>query len=100
MITFRAVFVVVALCAAVAPASADEPYPSRPITVVVPFPPGGIADVTARPLAASLERLFKQPVVVTNKAGAAGAVGMQSVAIAKPDGYTLLLALVSISLLP
>jgi tripartite-type tricarboxylate transporter receptor subunit TctC len=100
MITLRAVFIVVALCAAVASASADEPYPSRPITVVVPFPPGGIADVTARPLAASLERLFKQPVVVTNKAGAAGAVGMQSVAIAKPDGYTLLLALVSISLLP
>jgi tripartite-type tricarboxylate transporter receptor subunit TctC len=100
MITLRAVLIVLAVCAAAGPASADEPYPTRPITIVVPFPPGGIADLTARPLAASLERILKQPVVVTNKAGAAGAVGMQSVAIARPDGYTLLLGLVSISLLP
>jgi tripartite-type tricarboxylate transporter receptor subunit TctC len=100
MIPLRAVLLVVVVCALAPPAAADEPYPTRPITIVVPFPPGGIADVTARPLAASLERTFKQPVVVTNKAGAAGAVGMQSVAIAKPDGYTLLLGLVSISLLP
>jgi tripartite-type tricarboxylate transporter receptor subunit TctC len=91
---------VAALCVAVAPAVADDAYPTRPITIVVPFPPGGIADVTARPLAATLERILKQPVVVTNKAGAAGAVGMQSVAVARPDGYTLLLGLVSISLLP
>src|ERR687891_199861 len=76
------------------------PSPSRPITIVAPFPPGGIADLTARPLAAALERLVKQPVVVVNKPGAAGAVGNQSVAIAKPDGYTLLLGLVSISTLP
>lgn len=82
------------------PAAADEAYPTRPITIIVPFPPGGIADLTARPLAVALERGFKQPVVVSNKAGAAGAVGMQSVAIAKPDGYTLLLGLVSISIIP
>ena len=69
-------------------------------TIVVPFPPGGIADLTARPLAPALERALKQPVVVSNKAGAAGAVGNQSVAVAKPDGYTLLLALVSISTIP
>jgi len=100
MITLRVVLIVLAFCAWAAPASADNPYPTRPITIVVPFPPGGIADLTARPLAASLERILKQPVVVTNKAGAAGAVGMQSVAIARPDGYTLLLGLVSISLLP
>jgi tripartite-type tricarboxylate transporter receptor subunit TctC len=100
MITLRVVLIVLAFCAWAAPASADDPYPTRPITIVVPFPPGGIADLTARPLAASLERILKQPVVVTNKAGAAGAVGMQSVAIARPDGYTLLLGLVSISLLP
>lgn len=79
---------------------AQETYPTRPITVVVPFPPGGIADLTARPLAPALERVLKQPVVVANKAGAAGAVGMQSVAIAKPDGYTLLIGLVSISIIP
>ena len=96
---FRAVLIVLALVVA-APAAADEPYPTRPVTIVVPFPPGGIADLTARPLAAALERAFKQPVVVTNKAGAAGAVGMQSAAIARPDGYTLLLGLVSISTIP
>jgi tripartite-type tricarboxylate transporter receptor subunit TctC len=100
MIPLRVVLIVAVVCALVPPAVADEPYPTRPITIVVPFPPGGIADVTARPLAAAMERAFKQPVVVTNKAGAAGAVGMQSVAVARADGYTLLLGLVSISLLP
>ena len=94
--------VTVALLSAVivAPALAQEPYPVRPITLIVPFPPGGIADLTARPLAAAMERVLRQPVVVNNKAGAAGAVGMQSAAIAKPDGYTLLVALVSISTIP
>jgi tripartite-type tricarboxylate transporter receptor subunit TctC len=81
-------------------AAADEPYPTRPVSLVVPFPPGGIADLTARPLATAMERLLKQPVIVSNKAGAAGAVGAQSVAVAKPDGYTLLIALVSISTIP
>jgi tripartite-type tricarboxylate transporter receptor subunit TctC len=79
---------------------AQEQYPTRPITLVNPFPPGGVADLTGRPLAAALERVLKQPVVVSNKAGAAGAVGMQSVAIAKPDGYTLLISVPAISLLP
>ena len=82
------------------PAIAQESYPVRPITLVVPFPPGGVADLTARPLATALERALKQPVGVVNKQGAAGAVGMQSVAVAKPDGYTLLVALVSISTIP
>ncbi len=92
--------VVLVLAALVAGAAADEPYPSRPVTVVVPFPPGGIADLTARPLAATLERLLRQPFVIVNKSGAAGAVGTQSVAVARPDGYTLLVALVSISSTP
>ena len=100
MITLRAGLLALALVAGVVPAGADEAYPARPVTIVVPFPPGGLADVTARPLAAALERGLKQPVVVTNKAGAAGAVGMQSVAVAKPDGYTLLLGLVSVSIIP
>ena len=68
-------------------AAAQEPYPARPITIVVAFPPGGLADLTARPLAAALERLLKQPVVISNKPGAAGAVGNQYVATSKPDGY-------------
>jgi tripartite-type tricarboxylate transporter receptor subunit TctC len=82
------------------PAWAQEPYPTRPITMVVAFPPGGVADNTARPVAAVLERILKQPVTVLNKAGAAGAVGYQAAATSKPDGYTLLMALVSVSVLP
>ena len=81
-------------------AAAQEPYPSRPITVVAPFPPGGVADLTARPVAAAMEKVLKSPVAVVNKTGAAGAVGMQFVATSKPDGYTLLLALSSISIIP
>jgi tripartite-type tricarboxylate transporter receptor subunit TctC len=80
--------------------SAQEQYPNRAITMVVAFPPGGLADNTARPVAAALERLLKQPVVVANKPGAAGSVGNHFVAASKPDGYTLLMALVSVSVLP
>jgi len=82
------------------PAAAQEPYPSRPISLVAPFPPGGVADLTARPVAAAMEKTLKQPVGVVNKTGAAGAVGMQFVATSKPDGYTLLLALSSILIIP
>ena len=67
-------------------ARADEPYPTRPISMVVAFPPGGLADKTARPVATALERILKQPVAVLNKQGAAGAVGNQVVATSKPDG--------------
>jgi tripartite-type tricarboxylate transporter receptor subunit TctC len=81
-------------------ARAQEAFPSRPITIVAPFPPGGVADLTARPVAAAMEKVLKNPVAVVNKTGAAGAVGMQFVATSKPDGYTLLLALSSISIIP
>jgi tripartite-type tricarboxylate transporter receptor subunit TctC len=101
MIAQRLLAVVVALVLALPlVAVAQEPYPSRPITVVAPFPPGGVADLTARPVAAALEKVLKSPVAVVNKTGAAGAVGMQFVATSKPDGYTLLLALSSISIIP
>ena len=79
---------------------AQEKYPDRPITIVAPFPPGGVADLTARPVAAALEKAVKNPVVVVNKTGAAGAVGMSFVANSKPDGYNLLMALSSISIIP
>jgi tripartite-type tricarboxylate transporter receptor subunit TctC len=79
------------------PAIAQDAYPSRAITMVSPFPPGGVSDTITRPLDAALEAVFKQPVVLENKAGAAGAVGAQYVAAAKPDGYTLLTHIVSIS---
>jgi len=78
----------------------QEKYPDRPITIVAPFPPGGVADLTARPVAAALEKVLKNPVVVVNKTGAAGAVGMSFVANSKPDGYNLLMALSSISIIP
>ncbi len=95
-----AVLIAIALLAVVPGAAAQEPYPSRPISVVAPFPPGGVADLTARPVAAAMEKVLKSPVGVVNKTGAAGAVGMQFVATSKPDGYTLLLALSSISIIP
>ena len=76
---------------------AQEAYPSRAVTFINPFPPGGAVDVVARPLAAVLEPILKQPVVIETKAGAAGQVGAQFAASAKPDGYTLLMHIVSIS---
>ena len=76
---------------------AQDAYPSRSITVINPFPPGGVSDTITRPLDAALEAVLKQSVVLENKTGAAGAVGAQFVAAAKPDGYTLLTHLVSIS---
>jgi tripartite-type tricarboxylate transporter receptor subunit TctC len=79
------------------PAAAQDAYPSRPITVINPFPPGGASDVVTRPLAAVLETIVKQPVVIETKAGAAGAVGAQFAANAKQDGYTLLSHITSLS---
>jgi tripartite-type tricarboxylate transporter receptor subunit TctC len=76
---------------------AQEAYPARPVTFINPFPPGGAVDVIARPLAGVLEPIVKQPVVIETKAGAAGQVGAQFGANAKPDGYTLLMHIVSIS---
>ena len=78
----------------------QDAYPSKPITLIVPFPPGGVADIVGRPFADSLSRELKTPVIIENKAGAGGGIGMGLVAKAKPDGYTLLLALSSISILP
>ena len=93
--------VVTALLAAAAtfPAHAQQ-FPNRPITMIVPFPPGGIADITGRPLAVAMSKHLGQPVVVENKAGAGGAVGHAFVAKAKPDGYTIMTALSSIVVIP
>jgi len=80
--------------------AARAQYPDRTITMVVPFPPGGVADTVARPVADALGKELKQTVVIENKAGAGGALGMGQVARAAPDGYTVLMALSSISVLP
>jgi tripartite-type tricarboxylate transporter receptor subunit TctC len=95
----RLLFILVSLLA-VPFASAQDTYTSRPITLIVPFPPGGVADIVGRPFADALSRELKSPVVIENKPGAGGGIGMGAVAKAKPDGYTLLLALSSISILP
>jgi tripartite-type tricarboxylate transporter receptor subunit TctC len=96
----RALALLACLLAAALPAAAAGDYPTHTVTMVVPFPPGGVADITARPLAEVMGRHLGQTVVVENKAGAGGGVGMQYVARAKPDGYTVLLALSSISIIP
>jgi tripartite-type tricarboxylate transporter receptor subunit TctC len=89
-------FLVASAALLATPALAQD-YPARPVTLINPFPPGGAVDVVGRPFAAALEPLLKQPVVVETKSGAAGAVGAQFAANAKPDGYTLLAHLPSIS---
>lgn len=82
-------------------ASAQADYPNRPITIIVPFPAGGVTDVVGRELARGLQTALKQTVVVENRAGAAGVIGTRLVAQAKPDGYTLgLLTVSAISILP
>lgn len=79
---------------------AQESWPNRPITMVIPFPPGGVADTVGRPVADALSRSLGQPVIVENRAGAGGGIGMAAVAKSKPDGYTILMALSSISIIP
>jgi tripartite-type tricarboxylate transporter receptor subunit TctC len=81
-------------------ARAQGDFPSRPVQMVVAFPPGGQADIVARPVSAALERIWRQPVPVVNRGGAGGAIGNGSVARAPADGHTLLMALSSLAMLP
>lgn len=102
----HAAYVVMALLALVggalsaSTATAQDSYPNKPITLVSSFPPGGVVDITARPFAHTLQKVFGQPIVVLNKAGAAGAIGNTFVATGPSDGYTLLASLSSISTIP
>ena len=96
----RALAACLAALALVAPAAGQETFPAKPIALVVPFPPGGVADIVARPVADAMGRFLNAPIVIENKAGAGGGIGMGYVAKARPDGYTLLLALSSISIIP
>jgi tripartite-type tricarboxylate transporter receptor subunit TctC len=91
-----------ALLAVTAAAQAQAPaaYPTKPITMIVPFPPGGLADIVARPVAEAMSRDLGQPVVIENKGGAGGGIGMGLAAKAPADGYTVLMALSSYSVLP
>ena len=89
-----------ALCAAAGTACAQAWPAAKPITMIVPFPPGGVADTVARPVAEALGKALKQTVIVENRAGAGGATGIGAAARAPADGYTVLLSLSSISILP
>ena len=82
------------------PAAAQAAFPTKPITMIVPFPPGGLADLVARPVAEAMARDLGQPVVIENKGGAGGGIGMGLAAKAPPDGYTILMALSSFSVIP
>ncbi len=99
-IIFAGVRIALAFLSALVFSVSAQDYPSRSVTLIVPFPPGGVADNVARPVAQALGKQLAQPVVIENKQGAGGGIGMAQVAKAKPDGYTLLLALSSISIIP
>ena len=95
-VAFRSVFLLLALrptAMAAEPAGAAQPYPSRPIHIIVPFPAGGPTDILARVLGRRMSEDFGQPVVIENRPGANTVIGAQQVARAAPDGYTLLAAM-------
>lgn len=77
-----------------------QTFPDRPLTILVPFTPGGVSDITARPLSIGLSADLGQSVIIENKGGAGGAIGMAAAAKAKPDGHTLLMALPSMITIP
>jgi tripartite-type tricarboxylate transporter receptor subunit TctC len=83
-----------------APSVPAQGWPTRSITMIVAFPPGGQADLAARPVAAALERILGRSVVVDNRSGAGGMLGNAAAARAEPDGHTLLMALSSMTFLP
>jgi tripartite-type tricarboxylate transporter receptor subunit TctC len=91
---------IAAAFALAAPVLQAQDYPSKPINMIAPFPPGGVADIVGRPLAASMEKTLKQNVLVVNRPGAGGAVGTTAAAKSAPDGYTILMSLSSISIFP
>ena len=95
----RYLLVSIAFCASASAAFAQD-YPTHPVTMVVAFPPGGVAELTGRPTAIAMEKVLKQRVIIENRPGAAGATGNAYVANSKPDGYTVLMALSSISVIP
>jgi tripartite-type tricarboxylate transporter receptor subunit TctC len=98
VVHFLALFLIVGISLAAPVGSAD--YPVKPVSLVAAFTPGGTADLHARAIAPTLEKILKQPVEVINKPGAGGALGSAYVAASKPDGYTLLMGLSYMSYMP
>jgi tripartite-type tricarboxylate transporter receptor subunit TctC len=97
---FRRTLFAVGLLAAAGLAAAQAAYPSKPVTMIVPFPPGGLADVVGRPVAEAMGRELGQSVIIENKPGAGGGIGMAAASKAAPDGYTILMSLSSFTVLP
>ncbi|MET0310471.1 MAG: tripartite tricarboxylate transporter substrate binding protein [Burkholderiaceae bacterium] len=89
--------IILALCGL---AHAQATFPTKVITMIVPFPPGGLADIVARPVAEAMSRDLGQPVVIENRGGAGGGIGMGQASKAPADGYTVLLSLSSFTVLP
>src|SRR5262252_9871444 len=88
--SLRNVVAAMALVAGLGHAAAQD-YPNRPITLVVPFPPGGSTTIVARSVADELSKMLGQTIVIDNRGGAGGTVGTRSLATAEPDGYTIAL---------
>ena len=97
---FRRPLLAAGLLALAGLAHAQNGFPTKPVTMIVPFPPGGLADTVGRPVAEAMGRELGQPVVIENKGGAGGGIGMAHAAKAPADGYTILMALSSYSVLP
>ncbi|HVE50059.1 MAG TPA: tripartite tricarboxylate transporter substrate binding protein [Casimicrobiaceae bacterium] len=85
-------FIVILLCATFMHAAHAQPYPSKPVRIIVPYTPGGSNDVLGRMVAKHMQETLKQPFIVENKPGAAGQIGAEAAAKSAPDGYTLLVA--------
>lgn len=100
MCTRASLLAVVTLAAGLAGTAYAQPFPTKPVRVVVPFPAGGGTDILARPLAQKLNEAWGQPVLVDNRPGAGSTIGNTIVAHAAPDGYTLLLMSASLSVVP
>ncbi len=96
----RSVLAAAAILSLAGLASAQSAYPSKAITMIVPFPPGGLADIVARPVAEAMSRDLGQPIVIENRGGAGGGIGMAQVAKSPADGYTVLMSLSSFTVIP
>src|SRR6185369_4880956 len=87
--------VALALLACIVPHASAQSYPARPVHIIVPFPPGGAADLLTRALGKKLTESWGQPVIADNRPGAGGNIGAEAAAKGAPDGYTLLMGAVT-----
>ena len=79
---------------------ADDAWPSKPISMTIPFPPGGVATVIGRPISDGMAKNLEKPIIMENRPGAGGGIGNSYVAKSKPDGYNVLFAMSSVSTIP